>query len=76
MKKIQDFIITKTKNYLDIIYIGGIPKDLEQMAEKLINLITSHFSINKRINGELIVEKSQRNNRYRINDLNKVFFFL
>ena len=37
---------TKIKKYLDVYYIGEIPKDFQVISENLLNLISLHFSIN------------------------------
>ena len=83
IQTIQDFINDKTKNKrtklknnIDVYYIGGIPKDLQLISENLLNLISIHFCINIRIQGELMVEKTNKNNQYRIYNLNKELFYI
>ena len=83
VQTIQDFINdksrnkrTKIKNNIDVYYIGEIPKDLQLISEKLLNLISIHFCINIRIQGELIVEKMNIDNKYRIYNLNKDHFYI
>ena len=66
---------TKLKNNIDVYYIGGIPKDFQLMLEKLLNLISIHFCINIRIQGELKVEKIDKKNKYRIYNLNKDLYY-
>ena len=83
IQTIQDFINDKTKNKrtklknnIDVYYIGGMPKDLQLISENLLNLISIHFCINVRIQGELMVEKTNKNNQYRIYNLNKELFYI
>ena len=82
IQTIQDFLNDKTKNKktklknnIDVYYIGGIPKDLYVMSENLLNLISIHFCINIKIQGELMVERINKNNQYRIYNLNKDLFY-
>lgn len=81
VQTIKDFINddqrnkrTKLKNNIDVYYIGCIPKDLQLFAQNLLNLISSHFSINIRFIGELMVEKIKKN-QYRIYNLDKDLYF-
>ena len=77
VQTIKDFINdkernkrTKMKNNIDVYYIGEIPNDFKAFSEKLLKLISIHFSINIRIQGELMVEKIKYKNKYRIYNLN------
>ena len=78
LQTIKDFINdkernkrTKVKNNIDVYYIGGIPEEMQIFLEKLLNLISLHFNINIRIQGELMVEKVKNKKQYRIYNLNK-----
>ena len=82
IQTIKDFINdkernkrTKLKNNIDVNYIGEIPEDLQIFSEKLLNLISLHFSINIRIKGELMVER-KKENQFRLYDLNQDTFFV
>ena len=81
LQSIQDFINdkkrnkkTKLKNNIDVYYIGTIPKDLEIFSEKLLKIISLHFSVNIRIIGEVMIEKVKKN-LYRGYNINKDLFF-
>ena len=81
LQTIEDFINdkdrnkrTKLKNNIDVYYIGCIPKELQMFSEQLLNIISSHFSLNIRINGELMVEKTNKN-YYRIYTLKQDLYF-
>ena len=82
LQTVKDFINdkernkkTKIKKYIDVYYIGEIPKDFQLIAEKLLNLISIQFSLNIRIQGELMVEKVFRKNQYKIYDLKQVIYY-
>ena len=82
IQTIKDFINdkernkrTKSKNNIDVYYIGEIPEDLQIFSEKLLNLISLHFSINIRIKGELMVER-KKENQFRLYDLNQDTYFV
>ena len=71
LQSISDFINnkkrnkkTKSKSNIDVYYIGEIPKDLEILSEKLLKIISFHFSVNIRIMGEVTVEK-MKEDQYR-----------
>ena len=81
LQSIKDFINdkkrnkkTKLKNNIDVYYIGEIPKDLEIFLEKLLKIISLHFSVNIRIIGEVMIEK-EKNNQYRGYNINKVLCY-
>ena len=67
---------TKLKNNIDVYYLGALPEDFILISEKLLNLISIQFSINIRIQGELMIEKVYRKNQYKIYSLNKDFYYL
>ena len=67
---------TKLKNNIDVYYLGALPEDFISISEKLLNLISIQFSINIRIQGELMIEKVYRKNQYKIYSLNKDFYYL
>ena len=48
---------------------------MQLFSEKLLNLISIHFNINIRIQGELMVEKINKKNQYRIYNLNKDLYY-
>ena len=82
IQTIQDFLNDKTKNKrtklknnIDVDYIGGIAKDLYVMSENFLHLISIHFCINIKIQYELMIEKINKNNQYRIFNLNKDQFY-
>ena len=54
------------KNNIDVYYIGALPQEFQTISEKLLNLISIQFSVNIRIQGELMVEKIYRKNQYKI----------
>ena len=67
---------TKMKNYIDVYFIGSLPQEFQIYAEKLLNLISIHFSINIRIQGELMVEKVKNKKQYRLYNLNKDLYYI
>ena len=80
LQTVKDFINdkernkrTKIKNNIDVYYIGSIPSEFQIFVEKLLNLISIHFSINIRIRGELMAEQIKYKKSYRIYNLNKDF---
>jgi len=83
IQTIQDYIKekgknkkTKLKENIDVYYIGIIPKEFQIFSEKLLNLISIHFCVNIIIKGELIVEKNDKKNNYRIYNINKHNYYL
>ena len=82
VQTIKDFINdkernkkTKLKNNIDVYYIGTIPQEFYLFSEKLLNLISIQFSLNIRIQGELMVEKVYRKNQYKIYNLTKDLYY-
>ena len=82
LQTVKDFINdkernkkTKYKNNIDVYYIGEIPKEFQLISEKLLNLISIQFSVNIRIQGELMVEKIYRKNQYKIYNLKKDIYY-
>ena len=65
---------TKLRNNIDVYYIGALPQEFQTISEKLLNLISIQFSVNIRIQGELMVEKI-RKNQYKIYNLNKDLYY-
>ena len=66
---------TKLRNNIDLYYIGAIPQEFQIISEKLLNLISIQFSVNIRIQGELMVEKIYRKNQYKIYNLTKDIYY-
>ena len=66
---------TKLRNNIDVYYIGALPQEFQTISEKLLNLISIQFSVNIRIQGELMVEKIYRKNQYKIYNLNKDLYY-
>lgn len=66
---------TKLRNNIDVYYIGAIPQEFQTISEKLLNLISIQFSVNIRIQGELMVEKIYKKNQYKIYNLNKDLYY-
>ena len=66
---------TKLRNNIDVYYIGAIPQEFQTISEKLLNLISIQFSVNIRIQGELMVEKIYRKNQYKIYNLTKDIYY-
>ena len=66
---------TKLRNNIDVYYIGALPQEFQTTSEKLLNLISIQFSVNIRIQGELMVEKIYRKNQYKIYNLNKDLYY-
>jgi len=82
VQTINDFIIdkernkrTKLRNNIDVYYIGALPQEFQTISEKLLNLISIQFSVNIRIQGELMVEKIYRKNQYKIYNLTKDIYY-
>ena len=82
VQTIKDFINdkernkkTKLKNNIDVYYIGTIPQEFQLFSEKLLNLISIQFSLNIRIQGELIVEKVYRKNQYKVYNLTNDLYY-
>ena len=67
---------TKMKNYIDVYFIGSLPQEFQIYAEKLLNLISIHFSINIRIQGELMVEKVKNKKQYRLYNLKQDLYYI
>jgi predicted Zn-dependent protease len=81
LQSINDFINdkkrnkkTKLKNNIDVYYIGEMPKDLEIFSEKLLKMISLHFSVNIRIIGEVTIEKVKEC-QYRGYNIDKDVFY-
>ena len=66
---------TKLRNNIDVYYIGALPQEFQTISEKLLNLISIQFSVNIRIQGELMVEKIYRKNQYKIYNLTKDIYY-
>jgi predicted Zn-dependent protease len=66
---------TKPRNNIDVYYIGALPQEFQTISEKLLNLISIQFSVNIRIQGELMVEKIYRKNQYKIYNLTKDIYY-
>ena len=66
---------TKLRNNIDVYYIGVLPQEFQTISEKLLNLISIQFSVNIRIQGELMVEKIYRKNQYKIYNLTKDIYY-
>ena len=66
---------TKLRNNIDVYYIGALPQEFQTISEKLLNLISIQFSVNIRIQGELMVEKIYRKNQYKIFNLTKDIYY-
>ncbi len=66
---------TKLRNNIDVYYIGALPQEFQIISEKLLNLISIQFSVNIRIQGELMVEKIYRKNQYKIYNLTKDIYY-
>ena len=66
---------TKLRNNIDVYYIGALPQEFQKISEKLLNLISIQFSVNIRIQGELMVEKIYRKNQYKIYNLTKDIYY-
>ena len=66
---------TKLRNNIDVYYIGALPQEFQTISEKLLNLISIQFSVNIRIQGELMVEKIYKKNQYKIYNLNKDLYY-
>ena len=67
---------TKMKNYIDVYFIGSLPQEFQIYAEKLLNLISIHFSINIRIQGELMVEKVKNKKQYKLYNLKQDLYYI
>ena len=65
----------KLRNNIDVYYIGALPQEFQTISEKLLNLISIQFSVNIRIQGELMVEKIYRKNQYKIYNLTKDIYY-
>ena len=83
VQTVQDFINdkdrnkrTKMKNYIDVYFIGSLPQEFQIYAEKLLNLISIHFSINIRIQGELMVEKVKNKKQYKLYNLKQDLYYI
>ena len=66
---------TKLRNNIVVYYIGALPQEFQTISEKLLNLISIQFSVNIRIQGELMVEKIYRKNQYKIYNLTKDIYY-
>ena len=66
---------TKLRNNIDVYYIGALPQEFQTISEKLLNLISIQFSVNIRIQGELMVEKIYRKNQYKIYNFTKDIYY-
>ena len=66
---------TKLRNNIDVYYIGALPQEFQTISEKLLNLISIQFSVNIRIQGELMVEKIYRKNQYKLYNLTKDIYY-
>ena len=82
LQTVKDFINdkernkkTKLKNNIDVYYIGSMPKDFQFLAQKLFKLLSIQFSVNIRIQGELMVEKANKKNKYKIYNLKQDLFY-
>lgn len=67
---------TKMKNNIDVYFIGSLPKEFQIFVEKLLKLISIHFSINIRIQGELMLEKVKNKNQYRLYNINQDLYYI
>ena len=67
---------TKMKHYIDVYFIGSLPQEFQIYAEKLLNLISIHFSINIRIQGELMVEKVKNKKQYKLYNLKQDLYYI
>ena len=67
---------TKMKNYIDVYFIGSLPQEFQIYAEKLLNLISIHFSINIRIQGELMVEKVKNKKQYKLYNVKQDLYYI
>ena len=64
------------KNNIDVYFIGSLPKEFKIFVEKLLKLISIHFSINIRIQGELMMEKVKNKNQYRLYNLKQDLYYI
>ena len=67
---------TKMKNNIDVYFIGSLPKEFQIFVEKLLKLISIHFSINIRIQGELMLEKVKNKNQYRLYNIKQDLYYI
>ena len=64
------------KNNIDVYFIGSLPKEFQIFVEKLLKLISIHFSINIRIQGELMLEKVKNKNQYRLYNIKQDLYYI
>ena len=67
---------TKMKNNIDVYFIGSLPKEFQIFVDKLLKLISIHFSINIRIQGELMLEKVKNKNQYRLYNIKQDLYYI